>query len=185
MPIQRLMSLPAGMVPFFHELEQKTDTDWYCGSDPPQGRVGSGGGTAHILAEAYRDSAYSGSFTEWIAAGRRMVIHSGGASSRLPAYAPYGKSLIPMPVFRWSKGQYIDQKLLEFQAAYYEEILKWAPAEYSLLIGSGDVMFLSSDRFRNLPEADVLVFGIWVEDAVASRHGVFFSRRDQPDRLAF
>ena len=185
MPIEKLITLPPGMVLFFHELEQKTDTEWYCGSDPPQGRVGSGGGTAHILAEAYHDSGFNGSFREWIASGRRMVIHSGGAGSRLPAYAPYGKSLIPMPVFRWSKGQYIDQKLLEFQAAYYEQILKRAPAAYSLLIGTGDVMFLSSDRFRNLPEADVLVFGIWVEDAVASRHGVFFSRKDQPDRLAF
>ena len=41
------------------------------------------------------------------------------------------------------------------------------------------------DRFHQLPEADVVVFGIWVEDEVASRHGVFFSRKDLPDRLAF
>lgn len=173
------------MVPHFHSLEQQQDADWYCGSDPPGGRVGSGGGTAHLLAAAYGDSGFGGSFREWIRSRKRMVIHSGGESRRLPAYAPMGKSLIPMPVFRWSRGQHIDQKLLAFQAGYYQQILSRAPASYVLLIGSGDVMFLSSDRFRNLPEADVLVFGIWVEDAVASRHGVFFSRRDAPDRLAF
>ena len=90
-----------------------------------------------------------------------------------------------MPVFRWSKGQYIDQKLLNFQSSYYEKILGNAPDNYCTLIGSGDVMFISSDRFNNLPEADVLVFGIWVNDSVASRHGVFFSSRDQQDQLAF
>ncbi len=114
-----------------------------------------------------------------------MVIHSGGESRRLPAYAPYGKSLLPMPVFRWSKGQYIDQKLLDFQVSYYDKILKRAPEGYTTLVGSGDVMFISGDRFNDLPEADVLVFGIWVDDEVASRHGVFFSPRQQQDQLAF
>ena len=111
-----------------------------------------------------------------------MIIHSGGESRRLPAYAPYGKSLLPMPVFRWSKGQYLDQKLLDFQVPFYERILQNAPESYSLLIGSGDVMFISPDRFNKLPEADVLLFGIWVDDSIASRHGVFFSRRERQDQ---
>jgi galactokinase/mevalonate kinase-like predicted kinase len=183
--IQRLITLPPGMVPHFPAFEKTGSIEWFCGSDPSEGKVGSGGGTAHILAEAYRHSGFGGSFRKWIASGRRMVVHAGGESRRLPAYAPYGKSLLPLPVFRWSKGQYIDQKLLDFQASYYEKILKRAPSCYSLLVGSGDVMFISRDRFHDLPEADVLLFGIWVEDAVASRHGVFFSRREQPDRLAF
>jgi galactokinase/mevalonate kinase-like predicted kinase len=184
MDIQRLITLPAGMAPRFHELEKKDHREWFCGSDPQQGRVGSGGGTANILASAYARSESGGSFREWIGSGKKMIIHSGGESRRLPAYAPFGKSLIPMPVFRWSKGQFIDQKLLDFQVIYYEQILKRAPSCYSVLIGSGDVMFISSDRFNEIPEADVVLFGIWVEDAVASRHGVFFSRREQPDRLS-
>ena len=114
-----------------------------------------------------------------------MLIHSGGESRRLPAYAAYGKSLLPLPVFRWSKGQYLDQNLLDFQAAFYERILQKAPGSYTTLVGSGDVMFFSSDRFHKLPEADVLLFGIWVEDRVAARHGVFFSPRHQQDSLAF
>jgi galactokinase/mevalonate kinase-like predicted kinase len=183
--IQRLITLPPGMVSQFPEFAKTDSEEWFCGSDPSQGKVGSGGGTAHILAEAYQHSGFGGSFREWIASGRRMVVHSGGESRRLPAYAPHGKSMLPLPVFRWSKGQYIDQKLLDFQASYYEKILKRAPSCYSLLVGSGDVMFISSDRFHHLPEADVLLFGIWVEDAVASRHGVFFSKREEPDRLAF
>jgi galactokinase/mevalonate kinase-like predicted kinase len=183
--IERMITLPPGMVPHFRQLEKLDAREWFCCSDPEEGKVGSGGGTAHILASAYQQSDPGLSFRDWLRSAKKMVIHSGGDSRRLPAYAPYGKSLLPMPVFRWSKGQYIDQKLLDFQASYYEQILKRAPSCYSLLVGSGDVMFISSDRFHQLPEADVVVFGIWVEDEVASRHGVFFSHREHPDRLAF
>ena len=185
MSIRKLISLPAGMSPLFHELEKRNPETWFCDSDPAGKKVGSGGGTAHILWSAFQKSGFKGSLKEWLEAGQRVVIHSGGESRRLPAYAPYGKSLLPMPVFRWSKGQHLDQKLLDFQSAYYERIMENAPDSYSVLIGSGDVMFLSSDRFQNLPEADVLLFGIWVDDAVASRHGVFFSRREQQDLLSF
>jgi hypothetical protein len=31
----------------------------------------------------------------------------------LPAYAPGGKILMPVPVFRWSRGQKLDQSLLD------------------------------------------------------------------------
>ncbi|RPI45745.1 MAG: bifunctional fucokinase/L-fucose-1-P-guanylyltransferase, partial [Bacteroidetes bacterium] len=183
--IQKLITLPEGMVAHFHSLEGRERVSWFCCSDPAERRAGSGGGAAHILAQAYAASGSESSFTDWLSAGKRMVIHSGGESRRLPAYAPCGKSLLPVPVFRWSKGQYLDQKLLDFQAGYYERILGNAPGSYCTLIGSGDVMFISSDRFRDLPEADVLVFGIWVEDEVASHHGVFFSPRQHPGELAF
>jgi len=184
MSIQKLISLPAGMPGHFHELEQRDRESWFCDSDPAGHKVGSGGGTAHMLWSAYKKSGFKGSMQSWLESGKRLVIHSGGESRRLPAYAPYGKSLLPMPVFRWSKGQHLDQKLLDFQSSYYAYILEKAPDPYSLLIGSGDVMFLSSDRFQKLPEADVLLFGIWVEDEVASRHGVFFSRKEEQDQLA-
>ena len=185
MQIQKLISLPPGMVSHFHQLEGKDSGEWYCDSDPIEQKVGSGGGTASVLASAFKADEFEGTFAEWLLLKKRMVIHSGGESRRLPAYAPYGKSLLPMPVFRWSKGQYIDQKLLDFQVSYYNKILKRAPEGYTTLVGSGDVMFISGDRFNDLPEADVLVFGIWVDDEVASRHGVFFSPRQQQDQLAF
>ncbi|MFO7669190.1 MAG: bifunctional fucokinase/fucose-1-phosphate guanylyltransferase [Bacteroidales bacterium] len=189
MQIQKLISLPPGMVSHFHPLEGKDTGQWYCDSDPIDKKVGSGGGTAAVLASAYRADrfagTFSGTFAEWLLQKKRMVIHSGGESRRLPAYAPCGKSLLPMPVFRWSKGQYMDQKLLDFQVSYYEKILKRAPDGYTTLVGSGDVMFISGDRFNDLPQADVLIFGIWVDDEVASRHGVFFSPRKQQTQLAF
>jgi galactokinase/mevalonate kinase-like predicted kinase len=185
MHISKLISLPPGMVPFFHEFEQKDKKEWFCSSDPGGKRAGSGGGTAHLLASAWRASGDGDGFKKWLAGEKRLVIHSAGESRRLPAYAAVGKSLMPVPVFRWSKGQYLDQKLLDFQVPYYEKILGNAPDSYCTLIASGDVMFISSDRFRDLPVADVLVFGVWVDDPVATRHGVFFSRRETQDELAF
>jgi galactokinase/mevalonate kinase-like predicted kinase len=185
MNIQRLISLPAGMTGHFHQREKRDPADWYCDADPQGMKVGSGGGTAHLLWSAYRASGFEGPLEDWLQEKKRLVIHAGGESRRLPAYAPYGKSLLPMPVFRWSKGQHLDQKLLDFQAPFYEKILSRAPDDYAVLIGSGDVMFISADRFSSLPEADVLLFGIWVEDSVASRHGVFFSRRERQDQLSF
>lgn len=185
MSIQRLISLPPGMKEQFRNLEHRIQGEWFCDSDPEGKKVGSGGGSASILASAYQHSDFKGEFKDWLSGRKRMIIHSGGESRRLPAYAPFGKSLLPMPVFRWSKGQHLDQKLLDFQASFYDKLLKAAPGSYCTLIGSGDVMFFSSDRFRSLPEADILVFGIWVEDAIASRHGVFFSRRESQEELAF
>lgn len=169
----------------FKDLENHKPGEWFCDSDPEGIKVGSGGGSASILASAYNHSGSNGDFMDWLSGRKRLIIHSGGESRRLPAYAPYGKSLLPMPVFRWSKGQHLEQKLLDFQASFYDRILNAAPESYCTLIGSGDVMFISSDRFRNLPEADILVFGIWVEDSIASRHGVFFSRREKQEELAF
>ncbi len=54
MSIQKLISLPHGMVSHFHELEGKDKEEWYCDSDPVEKKVGSGGGTASILASAYK-----------------------------------------------------------------------------------------------------------------------------------
>jgi len=184
MSIQRLITLPYGMKDHFPKLENRENDNWYCDSDPRGTKVGSGGGTASILASAFKASGFQGSFKDWLCTQKRMIIHSGGESRRLPAYSPFGKSLLPMPVFRWSKGQSLDQKLLDFQASFYEKSLKAAPESYCTLIGTGDVMFISSDRFNELPEADVLVFGIWVDDDVASRHGVFFSRREHQEKLS-
>ncbi|MEZ5069610.1 MAG: L-fucokinase [Bacteroidales bacterium] len=108
-----------------------------------------------------------------------------GESRRLLSYAGFGKSLLPLPVLRWSKGQFVNQNLLDFQDEYCGRILEQAPETSRVLVCSGDALFLSKDRFQSLPEADVVVFGLWVEADVASRHGVFFSRRETPGDLAF
>lgn len=185
MKIRKLLSLPSAMVPYFNELENRDSETWFCSSDPPGTKVGSGGGTASILYDHWKASEFDGSFEDWLVLDRHLVIHSGGKSRRLPAYSAAGKSLLPLPVFRWSRGQFIDQKLLDQQVAYYEKILSNAPSSMKVLVSSGDAMFISDDRFDDIPEADVVIFGLWTEDRVAANHGVFFSRKEENDRLSF
>ena len=68
------------MVSHFHDLEGKDKEEWFCDSDPVEKKVGSGGGTASILASAYSADGHQGSFGEWLTWKKRMVVHSGGES---------------------------------------------------------------------------------------------------------
>jgi len=80
--------------------------------DPPGAQLGSGGGTAYLLEQAWKNSN-NPSFKDWLSEKGKLIIHGGGEGRRLPAYAPSGKLFIPMPVFRWSRGQRLNQTLLD------------------------------------------------------------------------
>ena len=70
-------------------------------SHDPEGRpLGSGGGTVHLLAEAYAAEGGSESLEAWLAARQRLILHAGGLSRRLPAYSSAGKAMIPIPTTR-------------------------------------------------------------------------------------
>lgn len=174
--MKKLLSLPENLVPVFHELRGLNPQEWYVDSDPPGAKVGSGGGTAHLLAG---DWARSGR------PGRRVVIHAGGQSRRLPAYAPSGKILTPLPVFRWSRGQRLDQTLLDLQLPLYERLLADVSPNQNTLVASGDVLIFAPQIPRDLPDVDVVCFGLWVDPQLASRHGVFFTPRGDSRKLEF
>jgi galactokinase/mevalonate kinase-like predicted kinase len=103
----------------------------------------------------------------------------------LPAYAPSGKILTPVPVFRWARGQRLGQNLLSLQLPLYEEILGGAPASFHTLIASGDVFIRCRRPLPEAPEVDVACFGLWTDSLLASRHGVFLSERERPEALDF
>ena len=48
--MKKLLSLPPNVVDCFHELEKLDRTEWFCTSDPVGCKLGSGGGTAWLLA---------------------------------------------------------------------------------------------------------------------------------------
>jgi len=118
--IQHLISLPPRMAAEFERLEKRPRPEWFASSDPPGRQLGSGGGTAHLLAEAWQATGGTASFAQWLRASRKLIIHGGGESRRLPAYAPVGKPLMPIPVLRWSRGQRLDQTLLDLQLPGYQ-----------------------------------------------------------------
>jgi len=150
--------------------------------DPPEQQLGSGGGTTYLLEQAWKDSGME-SFSEWLAESGKLIIHGGGESRRLPAYAPAGKLFMPLPVFRWSVGQRVDQTLLDLSEPVLRKISQAAAPSSRVLIASGDVLVHLEDELPPIPDADVVFFGLWVKPEEAQNFGVMFCDRHQPEKL--
>ncbi|MEX0321741.1 MAG: bifunctional fucokinase/fucose-1-phosphate guanylyltransferase [Puniceicoccaceae bacterium] len=183
--MRKLISLSPAVAESFSELTGKSGPEWFCTHDPVEQKLGSGGGTVHLLREAWRAEDGQLSFADWVDSERGIIIHAGGQSRRLPAYAAEGKALIPVPVFRWSLGQRIDQTLLDLQTPFLERVMSAASGNSRWMIVSGDVMMECENLPASLPDADVVCLGIWGEPEQASRHGVFFTPRNDPTELSF
>ena len=183
--MQKLLSLPPNLIHSFHELERVDSADWFCTSDPVGSKLGSGGGTTWLLQACHQEYAPQTSFGDWMAAEKRILLHAGGQSRRLPGYAPSGKILTPIPVFSWERGQRLGQNLLSLQLPLYEKIMRQAPDKLHTLIASGDVYIRSEKPLQEIPDADVVCYGLWVNPSLATHHGVFVSDRKTPEVLDF
>ena len=182
--MKHLISVPSNTIPYFHQISGLSQADWFVSSDPEGHRVGSGGGTAHLLSEIFHLEKED-EFEEWLPKEKRVIIHAGGQSRRLPAYAALGKSLLPMPVFRWSRGQSLNQRLIHLQTPLFDQILERAPGKLNTLIASGDTLIFSGKNIPKIPEADIVCFGMWLEPEKATNHGVFFASHEAPGNLQF
>ena len=183
--MKKLLSLPPNLVECFHDLENVDRTEWFCTSDPVGRKLGSGGGTAWLLEACRQEWSPELSLHDWLGQEKRILLHAGGQSRRLPGYAPSGKILTPVPVFRWARGQKLSQNLLSLQLPLYEQIMKKAPDSLHTLIASGDVYIRASKPLQKIPEADVVCYGLWVDPNLAKNHGVFVSSRRNPDKLDY
>ncbi len=183
--MKKLLSLPPNLVNCFHKITKVDADEWFCTSDPVGARLGSGGGTTWLVEACRQKEAPEMSVKEWLAKEKRILLHAGGQGRRLPGYAPSGKILTPIPVFRWARGQKLSQNLLSLQLPLYEEIMQKAPASFHTLIASGDVYIRNSEPLQDIPEVDVVCYGLWVDPALATNHGVFVSNRQTPDKLDF
>ena len=195
--MQKFLSLPPNLVSAFYELENVDRTEWFCTSDPVGMKLGSGGGTTWLLREwqKERDRKYWAEeriptekcipTEKSIPIEKRILLHAGGQSRRLPGYAPSGKILTPIPVFRWARGQKLGQNLLSLQLPLYEKIMERAPERLRTLIASGDVYIRAEKPLQEIPDADVVCYGLWVDPLLATHHGVFISDRNQPESLDF
>ncbi|MGE4568940.1 MAG: bifunctional fucokinase/fucose-1-phosphate guanylyltransferase [Bacteroidales bacterium] len=183
--MQYLLSLPENLSSQFQQIENRPSQTWFASSDPKGVAVGSGGGSCWLLYSQWKASGSTLSFEEWLVTESRVLIHAGGESRRLPAYAPSGKILTPIPVFRWAKGQSLRQNLLDLQLPLFSALLESAKGDGKILIASGDVYIHSDSTLPRLPDVDVVCMGLWADPEPASRHGVFFCDRNDPQQLAF
>ena len=119
--MKKLLSLPPNLVNSFHKIAKVNVDEWFCTSDPVGARLGSGGGTTWLIEACRQNEAPQISVKEWLAKEKRILLHAGGQSRRLPGYAPSGKILTPIPVFRWARGQKLSQNLLSLQLPLYDK----------------------------------------------------------------
>lgn len=182
--MKKLLSLPPNLVECFHDVEGVSREEYFCTNDPIGRKLGSGGGTTWLLEACHRSWAPNTPFMEWLGKEKRILLHAGGQSRRLPSYAPSGKILTPIPVFRWGRGQKITQNLLSLQLPLYERIMNAAPKGLHTLIASGDV-YIRAGKLQKIPDADVVCYGLWVDPSLAKNHGVFVSSRQNPEELDF
>lgn len=183
--MKKLLSLPPNLVECFHDIEKADRKEWFCTSDPIGRKLGSGGGTAWLLEACRQQEAPQADFATWLSQEKRILLHAGGQSRRLPGYAPSGKILTPVPVFRWARGQRLSQNLLSLQLPLYKQIMAKAPDSLHTLIASGDVYIRASQPLQAIPDADVVCYGLWADPNLAKNHGVFASSRLSPDKLDF
>lgn len=184
--MKKLLSLPPHVVDCFHDITGLPGQEWFCTSDPVDRKLGSGGGTAWLLKEAFNAEKGAGAdsdFMQWLGGEQRILLHAGGQSRRLPSYAPSGKILTPMPVFRWERGQQLSQNLLSLQLPLYEQMMAAAPKSLHTMIVSGDVYIRATEPLLPIPDADVVCYGLWLDSTIASHHGVFVCDRRHPNEL--
>lgn len=187
--MKKLLSLPPNLVGWFHDITGYPKSEWFCTNDPIDHKLGSGGGTTWLLTQAYEnemahsDANNQKTFEEWLSSEKRLLLHAGGQSRRLPAYAPSGKVLTPIPVFRWERGQRLSQDLLSLQIPLYKKIMDAAPSSLHTMIVSGDVLIRTTQPLQPIPEADVVCYGLWLGPEIAKNHGVFVSSCDTPSVL--
>lgn len=183
--MKKLLSLPPNLVECFHDIQGVGHEEWFCTHDPIGRKLGSGGGTTWLLQACKNVEAPQEDLIQWLGREKRILLHAGGQSRRLPSYAPSGKILTPIPVFRWKRGQKLSQTLLDLQLPLYEQIMEKAPAHLHTLIASGDVYIRATGRLQNIPDADVVCYGLWADPSLAQNHGVFVSSRKKPGELDF
>ncbi len=194
--MRKLLSLPPNLVGSFHDVTGLNHEDYFCSNDPVGRKLGSGGGTTWLLEACFREEQSSGysrcsksenasqpDFDIWLASDKRILLHAGGQSRRLPSYAPSGKILTPIPVFRWERGQRLSQNLLSLQLPLYEKMMAMAPSNIHTMVVSGDVLIRTSQPLQPIPDADVVCYGLWLDASVAKNHGVFVSSRKSPSVL--
>lgn len=152
--------------------------DTYTGNDPAGRKLGSGGGTVHLLRSAWAASEVP-SLDGWMEQRQRLVLHAGGQSRRLPAYAALGKAFVPVPLTEGVTGPRLPQALCDLQVPVFAQTLEEAGSVPRVLLASGDA-WLDFDPADIPPvEDDFVGVGMTVSPEMARHFGVFFVRRER------
>jgi fucokinase len=154
---------------------------WMVVTDPDGRRAGSGAATAlaleAVVSSASSRTSASGNRRSSIGSvlrGRRVIIiHSGGDSRRLPAFAAVGKAFAPLPTTRPAGGP-----ATVFDLVLADLLGLPSSADGDVFVASGDaVVGAGSERIDCAGDG---VVGIAQAGSIerATRHGVYVARAD-------
>jgi galactokinase/mevalonate kinase-like predicted kinase len=140
------------------------EIDFLVRADPPEGRVGSGGGTLLAFGDlAERAGRGCGS----LGGTRALVVHAGGESRRLPAYVPEGKLFAPLPS---PSSALVQPVVLDHTLSLF---LRYPWRSDELVVCSGDVVIDFDTELLDLPSDALCGFAAADSFDRGSRHGVF------------
>lgn len=171
-----LLSVPAPLARFLRPSTAGDRLADFVHSDPPSRKLGSGGGTASLLHAAWQRLRTRSHLDlwDWVNSEQNLILHAGGESRRLPAYAALGKSLLPVPPLGAASPRRFDQTLIDFQRPAYAEVLREAGHQAAALVASGDVWLDLNALQIPRVTADICGIGMRVAPEVARHFGVFF-----------
>jgi len=141
--------------------------------DPPGKRAGSGGATLGVLRAIWDQFGITLADLRSL---RILLIHSGGASQRLPVYSPLGKIFSPLALLRPDR-----QICTLFDHLYVT--LAGLPERLGpgMLVVAGDVLLVFDHRQASAPAPGVSALTLSVPAEMGERHGVFVV--DAPGRI--
>lgn len=151
---------------------------WLVVPDPKDRRAGSGNATlvalarvlAARLAERSREGKPPRRLEDLLGDQRILIIHSGGDSRRLPAYAACGKLFLPLDR-RHRDGT--SATMFDLILADLVRVNLAGSREGSTLIASGDVLLNASSHAIDLRGPGITGVAFPAETEVASKHGVY------------
>ncbi len=150
---------------------------WMVCTDPGGRRIGSGGSTLWVLYQLARRLARpaarraAGSSLAGLFEGRRvLIIHSGGDSRRLCAYAAQGKVFAPLPCDVPGR---MDQPATLFDLILAEMLALKPPSHGHILLCSGDVLLSFEPDEVDLDHPGVVGVAYPGTLERAGRHGVY------------
>ncbi|MGA2325464.1 MAG: L-fucokinase [Bryobacteraceae bacterium] len=141
-------------------------------------RIGSGGSTLYCLAvvlnreRQLRGIAAAGwdALEEILRGLRILILHAGGDSRRLPAYAPCGKVFVPVPGESHSA---LAPTMFDRLAPSLLDLPAGAPGRGQVVVAAGDALIRFDPSWVEFAHPGMTMLGCYASPEEAARHGVF------------
>ena len=160
---------------------------WLVVADPGGQRIGSGGSTLLCLMEIVRVECQSRKILidswkkleDFLCSLRVMIVHAGGDSRRLPAYAPCGKLFVPIPEPSGAETTTLFDRLVADLSSL--PVGRTGAGQYLVVSGDALLLYDPAEVCFNFPGMTAVCVPSSLEQC--SKHGVLCAEADGSARL--